>query len=76
MKRKNNSYISTLEPYPKKHRIDINNYFENINHIFKKIKLEHNKNCTFNLIIDHNNNIKPQIFIDNDYINPYILDIY
>jgi len=74
-KRKNNKVLSYLEPLPKRFKYSIFDYFSEIEKTFKKIKLEHNKECKLNLKII-NNKIIPELLIDNETINPYFLDFY
>lgn len=74
-KRKNNQVLSFIEPYPKRLKYSILDYFSEIEKTFKKIKLDHNKECKLNFKID-NNKIISILTIDNEIINPYFLDFY
>ena len=74
-KRKNNQVLSYLEPFPKRFKGSVLDYFSELENTFKKIKLEHNKDCKLNLKIV-NNKIIPELSIDNEIINPYFLDFY
>ena len=74
-KRKNNQVLSYFEPLPKRLKCSVLDYFSEVENIFKKIKLEHNKHCKLNFKIV-NNKIIPELSIDNKTINPYFLDFY
>lgn len=74
-KRKNNQVLSCLEPFPKRLKCSILDYFSELEKTFKKIKLEHNKECKLNVKII-NNKIISELLIDNETINPYFLDFY
>ena len=74
-KRKNNQVLSCFEPFPKRLKCSIPDYFSELEKTFKKIKLEHNKECKLNLKII-NNKIISELSIDNETINPYFLDFY
>ena len=74
-KRKNNQVISYFEPFPKRLKCSILDYFSELEKIFKKIKFEHDKECKLTLKIV-NNKIISELSIDNEIINPYFLDFY
>ena len=74
-KRKNCQILSYIEPLPKRFKFSIHDYCSELQHIFKKIKLQHNKECKLNLKII-NNKVISELSIDNETINPYYLDIY
>lgn len=74
-KRKNNNLIAQFEPLPKRFKFLTEDYFFELERTFKRIKLEHNKECKINLtIID--DKIVPVLSIDDEIINPYFLDFY
>ena len=74
-KRKNNQVLSCFEPVPKRLKCSMLDYFYELEQTFKKIKLEHNKECKLNIkIID--NKIIPELSIDEETINIYYLDYY
>lgn len=50
-KRKNNQVLSCFEPFTKRLKCSILDYFSELEKTFKKIKLEHNKECKLNLKI-------------------------
>ena len=74
-KRKNNQVLSYIEPLPKRFKCSVLDYFSEVENTFKKIKLEHNKECKLNLKIV-NNKIMSVLSIHNEIINPYFLDFY
>lgn len=74
-KRKNNQVLSYIEPLPKRLKCSVLDYFFELEKVFKKIKLKHDKECKFNLKIV-NNKIISELSIDNEIINPYFLDFY
>jgi len=74
-KRKNNQILSHLEPSPKRLKLSVLDYFFELEKTFKKIKLEHGKECKLNVKIV-NNKIISVSSIDNETINPYFLDFY
>lgn len=73
MKRKNNSYISQIEPPLKKIKYSIIDFFLEIENTFKKFKIQHNIDCKLNLKVI-NNTIIPIISIDDKFVNPYYID--
>ena len=74
-KRKNNQVLSYIEPLPKRLKCSVLDYFFEIEKTLKKIKLQHNKECKFNIkIVD--NKIISVLSIDDEIINPYFLDFY
>ena len=75
MKRKNLQCFTNLEPYPKRIKCSILDYFSELEKTFNKIKLEHNKECKLNLKII-NNKIISEISINNEIVNPYFFDFY
>jgi len=74
-KRKNNHVLSFIEPLEKRIKLSPVDYFLEIEKTFKKIKLEHNKDCKLNFKIV-NNKVITILSIDDVYINPYFLDFY
>lgn len=72
-KRKNNQVVSNLEPLSKRFKYSILYYFFELEKTFKKIKLEHNKDCKLDFIYK-NNTIITMLSIDDETINPYIYD--
>ena len=74
-KRKNNQLFSYFEPFPKGLKCSMIDYFSELEKTFKKIKLEHNKECKLNFKIV-NNKIISELSIDNETLNPYFLDFY
>jgi hypothetical protein len=74
-KRKNNQVVSYLEPLSKRFKYSILDYFFELEKTFKKIKLEHNKDCKLDFVIK-NNTIISVLSIDEETINPYIYDFF
>ena len=74
-KRKSNQVLNISVFLEMVQNMTILDYFSELEKTFKKIKLEHNKECKLNLKII-NNKIISELSIDNETINPYFLDFY
>jgi len=75
MKRKNNQYISYIEPFPKRVKYSLSQYLDNLQKTLEKINIQYDKNCKVNFTIVDNKLIS-NLYINDHNINPYFLDFY